>query len=73
MVYIALNNIVEEESQVKAILDIQLPENGAQVSLDSPFGYVKCSRDGFIVAALVHHARNLKFPWRKAINCRTAL
>jgi hypothetical protein len=57
-----LNNIVKEDGQVKAILDIEFPENGAQMCLDCSLGNIKRSRDRFVVAALVHHARNLKFP-----------
>ena len=39
-VWTASNDIVKENGEVKAILDIQLSENGAQVRLDRPFGYI---------------------------------
>jgi hypothetical protein len=62
---------VEEDGEVKAILDIQFPENGTQMCLDRSFGYIQRSCDQFIISALVDHACNLKFPRREAFNRRT--
>lgn len=66
MAGILSNNIMKEEGQVQSILDIQFPENGAKVCLDGSFGYIKFLRNGLVVAALLHHSRNLEFPRRKA-------
>lgn len=56
-------DFAEEEGQVEAIFDLQLPEYGAQVCLDGTLGYIELTGNHLVVAAEMHHACNLQFTW----------